>query len=328
MTKLRVKARERLILEAVLDAEIAQRATSYERPDFLLSSDAAPRRGIEVTEHYINDSSARFQQKPDYAAELLDGGLYMHSDDRAFLRVEDMELVRQDGSRSKLRGIVSTWPSIDSYCESIADRVRAKTSKHRAFTPEADCCDLIVYEGDHRFRDVERDELLGALLASECLREALWTSTFSEIYLLTAVRDDGAIKLVYAPLTVGAVLYELFLLEALVSSQRRASTFSSLLRELARHLSAKSIWPAVPVGAANALEIRYRRHGFLIRDRKPTVREYECSFGRPSNRPTKSRVASQLERARRSVAFRCGVVFDSQSEAAVVALAGRVPRPR
>ena len=140
------KVAERRVFNLVYDSSHFAEVDPSEKPDFLVRF-RDPQRGVlgvELTDLYPSESDARALNIPDYVPDLLDGGLARHKVDRAELKVEDVTVIRGDGSTHKIRAIMRRMPSFTEHTKALAERVLKKGASVQIYRQQCDVADLVI----------------------------------------------------------------------------------------------------------------------------------------------------------------------------------------
>ena len=143
------KERERRILDMVYGRSSFFDLVENECPDFLIQlSENLPYFGIEVTEFYESETSARIDRIPNYSCDLLSGKDYKHKDDRFALDVAKIDIVKEDNSihAKDVPAIVQHVLPLSECAKKIAQRIRTKTEQIRHSTAEISHANMIIQD--------------------------------------------------------------------------------------------------------------------------------------------------------------------------------------
>jgi hypothetical protein len=178
MTRSVKKARELNILRLVYKAGDFPVIKPTERPDFIVH-DETERFGVEVTEYYVDQASARLQNRPGYANDVIDGN-YIHKDDKPHLRVVKIKVLKQSGRRRKPPtqfGVMQNNIPITDRIALLIKIIAAKSELLNSYRQDLNAIDLLIYEERGAFFDGVDDFFTG--------------NTFLKIYQGGLLRDSG-----------------------------------------------------------------------------------------------------------------------------------------
>jgi hypothetical protein len=188
------KQRERQIFNMVYsDASFAD-VVENECPDFLVRLSAgSPPFGVEVTEFYESETSARLDRITDYSLDLLDGNDFKHKVDRAKLDVANVDIVDKDGSiRAKdVPAIICSVPSLSECSRQIAERIKLKTEQIRNTIAELSHTNLLIRDKTGLLRVVKAADFYQVYFLPELI-SALSTTLFREVFLIAEI-DNATI---------------------------------------------------------------------------------------------------------------------------------------
>lgn len=167
------------------DAEKYIKSIDQEQPDFLVAGlQKKVVFGIEVTELYQNESSARLKHIPGYVDALVERREYRHKDDVNRLKPDEFEILDEAGNvKHTLKGVMQTLPSLTEYLRLLAESIAEKTKKLSQYAPEARYHALLIYDREAYFGGVPLTDLYAAMFSPE-IEQVLDRSGFREIYLV------------------------------------------------------------------------------------------------------------------------------------------------
>lgn len=161
-----------------------------ERPDFIVTY---PRHfvggisvGIEVTELYYNDSSARLKNKEGYIKNVIDGS-YIHKDDKGEFNVQEVTYLPQGvmSKAFKTKILIEKKYTIDDYRRAFLHTLRKKNKKRTKYQVGLAQTCLVIYDREKYFSKISKQDFVSAFFNSYIMDE-IKESPFEEIYLITS----------------------------------------------------------------------------------------------------------------------------------------------
>ncbi|OZC75997.1 hypothetical protein CH251_08550 [Rhodococcus sp. 06-462-5] len=189
----RKRAHERIILEFVYRPDDFDEIDERERPDFALRSntDTEP-IGVEITQMFPDGSHARVHMMPGYLESLWKGARHRHRDDVDRLQSTTVKVTDKDGNVKHENlpvVLVEHPPTRSDFHTVLAETIEGKSGLHYDYT-EFQHINLIVLDW---FRlDFNAQRYSASLLLNDRVRDALRTTPFREVHLLTY--DTGPVR--------------------------------------------------------------------------------------------------------------------------------------
>jgi hypothetical protein len=221
MTSQNKKEHEREIVDLVYGFRRPFQIDDSEQPDFLAKLTPLDEPfGIEATEFFQSESSARLKRIPDYVGKLLDGGAFRHRVDQRELRVGKGQIL--SAGKEVVAGdvpmIVQEVPPLRECAARVAGVIRAKDEKLAPAFQRLRHVNLII---------CDRTDLLGhhkpgdfySLYCTEALRDSLFGSRFREVYFVTRL----SVGEVFIPLKMVLTIAQLYFFNAVAQSGGLAS---------------------------------------------------------------------------------------------------------
>lgn len=194
-----------------------------ESPDFICSKNGVPMLGVEVTELYSNESSARLQKIDGYTLELLDGGSFRHKDDNKSMTVDKVEYLKEGQTMGrKIDAIIQELPTLRERISSLSEHIYAKDARAESYLQNCPEVDLVIGDSSNMFWfDNFEDFFLPFYQDSN--KEVIINSRFREIFLITSTRNSTTVRV---PLKLNlfaadAVVLEELTLKAIGSQKPR-----------------------------------------------------------------------------------------------------------
>lgn len=208
------KQRERNIFNLIYGNALFTDVMDKECPDFLVRlSENSPCFGVEVTEFYHSETSARLDRISDYSLQLLDGGNVKHKDDRNALHVVD--IVKEDNSihAKDVPAIIQRVPPLSECSRLVAQRILSKTQLIKNTTAEISHANLIIHDKTGLLRVIKIADFYRIYFSPELI-SALSITSFREVFLITDIEDQQ----VYARLKMLLLLASAYLFNDVIVS--------------------------------------------------------------------------------------------------------------
>jgi hypothetical protein len=211
MTVPNKKEREREIFDLVYGFRWPFEIEDSERPDFIAKLVPLDDPfGIEVTEFFRSESSARLDRIPGYVGDLLQGGAFKHKADRRELTVGKIQIMSGDSVRvSDVPAVIQHVPSVAECAARAAEIIRTKEEALASAFTELRHINLIICDRTGLLGHCTPSEFYG-LYCTETLTRAVFGSCFREIYFALRL----SVGEVFLPLKMVATLAQLFFFRA------------------------------------------------------------------------------------------------------------------
>ncbi len=319
MERAEKKNRERKIFDLVYATRATGTVTDSETPDFLVSPPLGRRNfGVEVTELYGSDSSARLERTPGYSLDLLAGGKFIHRDDEQGLRIGKVDIVTREGAvvYSQIRGIVQSAPTFAESARKAAERILGKS--RRLGLPRSDLThvNLIIHDRTNLLTFQAAESFSKAYFVPE-LRLALQAAQFREIFFLTKMKGGPG----FIPLKMLLLVIEFYAFNRVYTDHQYSRRLDPNVREAEVFASYFANLVAGPVlfrEEEEGTEVLYGDSGFFVtRDLGVKIRTYRDQPFPTDARPPcahfvsclGAEFAERLEAYRLANAFTCPLVF-------------------
>ncbi|MHC4088877.1 MAG: hypothetical protein ACYSVY_01105 [Planctomycetota bacterium] len=274
------KTKERAVLRMIYDETDFHSISESEVPDFIIRSQGPTGYvfGVEVTDAYHSESSARLMNLPGYVTHLLQGGEYKHKDDRQRLTVDKVTITGPDGEfKGKVPAIIQDSPSLEGHIATLIDRIEAKASRYSKLETELGHVNLIISDAERRFLLADPEDVHRHFFTEE-LRTSVLHSPFREIFLISEIKEE---RIVFFPLkAVSLIAYVFFFVEVLNSRDAAPDVTSSgdLWLSFARFMHGQSLRVAL-LGPCDApTEVLFGASGLVLStDQGLIVHDYRDS---------------------------------------------------
>ncbi len=208
---------ERRIFDLVYAGRSFNEVRENENPDFLVRLfPDMPYFGVEVTEYYLTETNARIDNISDYTNKLLNGEDFKHKNDKKILTVSKIDIITaSDTIHAKdVPAIIQEIPPPSRCAYDVAKRISAKADRLNDSTTECSHTNLIINDKTRLLRAMKKENFYGIYFIPELI-EAITTSPFREIFLVTFLQDEH----IYAPLKMLHLLAELYFFNCVIRSE-------------------------------------------------------------------------------------------------------------
>lgn len=195
------KEEEFKTLKKIYNDNIRYNIIESEKPDFIVKDLKYEEEfGVEITELYYNQSSARLQKIPNYTYELLKNGIPRN--DQGILNVQQIYISINNKWEYLGDTIGQKFKKYDDYIEAIVNTIITKTKKAKDYK-KLKYLELFI-EDKERYLQFKKISDLKYLENSEKLNKAISSSLFKRIYLFTII-DKMEILLIIGDIHSGAL---------------------------------------------------------------------------------------------------------------------------
>lgn len=159
-----------------------------EKPDFILKFGENVKYGVEITELYYDETSARIKQER-YIKELLEKEKYWHKADKKKLKVQDITYYSQSKILSPKQMKAVLWPKYNmrDYVKSLKQSIASKNEKLKKYCSGIiKNCFLVIYDRENPFDKLSEKEIAKQLFVVD-LSKVIRESDYQEIYLITGI---------------------------------------------------------------------------------------------------------------------------------------------
>ncbi|NBD34815.1 MAG: hypothetical protein GVY30_02300 [Chloroflexi bacterium] len=271
------KEKERAILNLVYSTDQYEELVDSECPDFhIRKKGQAVEFGVEVTEFYFSESSARVQNIHSYVDELIEEGLYRHRDDKTSLPVCEATVSRDEEPDRRIQCIYQTIPGVDEYTLRIAEAISRKSEKLKSYAQDLTHVNLIIFDTEHRLYKVAEEDFSRYFLTSDII-SAIRDTGFREVYFITRLESE---RWVYIPLKLVFLLSEVYVFDHVL-----VTYYPDLLHDIAsqitlfaQHLKRHQMGEIYIRGRGNESEVIWSGYGLCITNckhfKQPRIRDY------------------------------------------------------
>jgi len=188
-----------------------------ERPDFRLKYKYLKNYfGVEVTEFYFDETSARLKNIPEYLDDLLNDKKYLHKKDRKALEIEKVTIISKNGeNKGEPEAVIHKLPSLSSCQEKIIQIINDKNKKYYEYDKTLQHINLIIYDSEGFLFRIRTKDFYNIIYTRNII-ESIITSNFREIYFITRVEKD---KRIYFPLKMILFLSRIYAFRSFINNQ-------------------------------------------------------------------------------------------------------------
>jgi hypothetical protein len=159
-------------------------------PDWILRRPAHPPFGVEVTEFYHSETTARLLKDHSYRTELIRERRYRHKDDIGKAQIVTIEIDPGGPRHFKSEAILVNTPPISEYAPSLAARISKESLRVASSPGHLSHVNLLIMDRDHRLSGTPVQEVCPHLLTPG-MRTALIETPYREVFLVTSVEQRG-----------------------------------------------------------------------------------------------------------------------------------------
>jgi hypothetical protein len=162
-----------------------------ENPDFLLYCVLKKYVfGVEVTELYRNQASARLKNIPGYVDHLVEGGSHKHKDDEGELIPDEFEIFDEEGNlKARVKGVRQDLPQLQEFVELVENCISEKNNKFSHYSYEAKFHNLLIYDREAYFGGLKLEDFYSSFF-QDTLYDTIQKSPFREIYLIGQIDNE------------------------------------------------------------------------------------------------------------------------------------------
>jgi hypothetical protein len=265
------KKREKDILKMVYDNNQIDEIINNENPDFKIKKKSQEKFfGVEVTEFYYSELSARMKNIPKYISDIINNKQYRHKKDRKALEVKTFTLQSDNKPDKQLEGIIQEIPPVTEYVRMVVDIIENKSKRIQDYVKGLNHVNLIILDTENRLILIRRSNFYMMFFTSY-LKTALCNTAFREVFFVTKIETD---RWVYIPLKMLFLVSELYLFDGILhyyyphlhlnSPKEKLTLFGQYMN----HLGAGDIYI---VDIVNEFEVIYGDCGIIVTDDKEII---------------------------------------------------------
>jgi len=243
-----------------------------ERPDFSLKYKYLKYYfGVEVTEFYFDETSARLKNIPEYLDDLLSDKKYLHKKDRKALKIEKVTIISKNGeNKGEPEAVIHKLPSLSSCQEKITQIINDKNKKYYEYDKTLQHINLIIYDSEGFLFRIRTKDFYNIIYTRNII-ESIVTSNFREIYFITRVEKE---KRIYFPLKMILFLSRIYAFSSFINHQypnKKEYDDEEYYRYFIEFLDYQGFKDIKVKNINKTIEIIYGNIGFSIEDGKRIV---------------------------------------------------------
>ena len=230
--------------------------------------------GVEVTEFYYSESSARLRNIPKYLGEILDSKRYRHKEDMKALEVHKFTLLSDGKPDQQLEGILQELPPASRYVQIVVEILDNKSARVQDYIQGLTHINLIILDTENRLILLPRSYFYKNFF-TPYLKTSLCNSDFREVFFVTKLETD---RWIYFPLKMLFLVSELYLFDGVLQHYYPQLYLGSPKEELSlfahylSHIGANGIHITK---ATDEFEVIYGNCGVILTDNKKVIiRDY------------------------------------------------------
>ncbi|MBK9105984.1 MAG: hypothetical protein IPL92_15775 [Saprospiraceae bacterium] len=266
MSKYPKKEIERRIFDLVYGTTHNLVVEHKDKPDFWVHLNENNIVGVEVTEFFDTESSARLKNIPDYLDSLLDRNEFKHAEDRQQLKVDRIKIVSEN-DEVETDAVIQVLPSISTYLSLIEERISLKSKSIEYYDKRLNHSNLIIHDLSGVLSSIERREFYNVFYQPGIVKVLLETK-FREIYFITKFNKEEFSLPLKAILYVSRIY---FFHDILIKSNRPIEVVNTYYNWLAEFLAFQGFRDVKIVTIDNLEQVVFGNIGFLLMDFSKTV---------------------------------------------------------
>jgi hypothetical protein len=168
-----------------------------EKPDFHLRHKSGHLFGVEITDFFYNESSARSKLIPGYMAQILTSGTYRHKADITALPLKDAKYKSKNGTVEKpVKVIFNESKKFIDVLSSLNRTISQKSRSFRKYPKKFNHINLVIYDRENCLESLEEEKFF-IIFLNNGIANHIGLSPYREIYFITKMKNNG---LGYIPL--------------------------------------------------------------------------------------------------------------------------------
>jgi len=269
------KEREKAILKMVYNNDRIDKIIDGENPDFKVRNKHQQNFfGVEVTDLYYSESSARLRNISKYLGEILESKRYRHKEDTKALKVHKFTLLSDGKPDRQLEGILQELPPVSQYVQMVVNILNNKSARIQDYIRGLTHINLIILDTENRLIMLPRSDFYRNFF-TPYLKTSLCNSDFREVFFVTKLETD---RWVYFPLKMLFLVSELYLFDGVLQHYYPQLHLGSPKEELslfAYYLSHIGVNGIHITNTTDEFEVIYGNCGVILTDNKKVViRDY------------------------------------------------------
>jgi hypothetical protein len=172
-----------------------------EKPDFHLRHKSGHLFGVEITDFFYNESSARSKLISGYMSQILTSGTYKHKDDLKELPLKNAKYKSRDGTIERsVKVIFSESKKLTDILSSLNRTISQKNKSFRSYPKKFNHINLVIYDRENCLENLEVEKFFIVFFHKK-ITTLIRESPYKEIYFITKMKNNGIgyvpLKLLY-----------------------------------------------------------------------------------------------------------------------------------
>lgn len=183
-----------------------------DKPDVWVTNNIGKKFGVEITQIYTNESSARLENLPNYLSDLIGGGKFKHKDDKDHIIVDEITIIdKENNLKLNDTAVITQGINEEKYYSLIEERIKEKDKKSIYYDKELNYYNLII-EDNTSGLNFKLDTVINHF-SKRSISRTILESCFKEIYLIVFIGNEKY----YLALRNGIYVYNLFLFDTIIN---------------------------------------------------------------------------------------------------------------
>lgn len=267
------KYSERIILDYIYKGKNNLTILEREEPDFWLKYDNEMSYfGIEVTEFFLSQSSARIDKIPGYFKDIMDKGSYRHKDDKEILSVKDAILISHKNNEKKaIKVIPRESVNLRDVLLRISELINQKNSKLSNYNKSLSHINLIINDTESIFYLADIEQFYSLFFRFE-IKKSILAANFRDIYFITSFKGNKK----YIPLKLTYFVSRFYVFKEAVMKYNGTdkTRLYDFLRLFGSYLRQEG-FVALSIISGDHIELIYGNTGLFIKNNQLNIKDYE-----------------------------------------------------
>lgn len=171
---------------------------NQEKPDFVLQKSNGEKFGVEVTELYYDETSARLKKRPRYVEDIKRGEIDKR--DIKPLHVTSLYLDIGNDNEPDYQFLFNNF-TIPQYTENdfkkaLINRLEEKRNKSKEYERNLEYIELVIYDTESFFYDYSEEKTINFLKQNSDILKLIEQTIFKNVYIMTIInKKPNTIKI-------------------------------------------------------------------------------------------------------------------------------------
>jgi len=204
---------EERIFKQVYDTDLFFNYEHKDKPDFWINTSLEYKFGVEITELFENESSARLEKIDTYTEELLDSKKFRHKTDKKEIILDSIKILDKKGNHIlETEAIVREIPCLNTYIDHLINCVSKKSRKSLEYNSNLNYNNLIINDHINSLSLIDKNKL-SEYLFTDKFKQCLLNCSFEEVFLITEIKNEKN----YFPLKRILYLYHIYFFQNIIN---------------------------------------------------------------------------------------------------------------